>query len=218
VRNLAVLVVLLALAPCSSCDESRDAWLIEWPDCTLASDATFLDRRLDFSGCRVYWSPGDVVTVELMTPGTTGSFLAPGDGWLKMSLSGASEPDTRLTIVLAGTTGIPGALEPDQVTFLTDIFGQIDGSMKLNAKSLDVSGKRFSLSVTLDDVVRHRGAQPDRFAGTIQISAAASPGSRTDGQPGDPAGPVSLAGREPQSSSSARRATSLPASRNRPTP
>lgn len=110
-------VVLIALSGCSSEDENQ-LFTMETNACQLTSTARVAGNDARWAGCRAQFSgsPYNVLTMQFLTPGTTGSFISPGPGWLTISVSGESAEYTSLAVDDSDGSVLPVSVDPHSVS------------------------------------------------------------------------------------------------------
>jgi hypothetical protein len=169
----------------ASADASTSPWLIEWPDCTLGTKWG-QGQSIAWTHCRIYFSgaPTNILTIELMTSGTTGSMLSPGVGWTRLSM--APPIEARLMASQGQVAGaLPSMIAPGQM--LIDALDPqcamefVGGWMSTSAATLDFA--RLSLTSGLYAVCRSF-APHEYFDVGLTISAAAS-SIQPNGSPSD---------------------------------
>jgi hypothetical protein len=79
-------IVCVVVAGCGT--PSAQSFLLETTDCAVVNNFKVDGAATPWTDCRVYWSGSStsMLTVELTTPGTTGSFVAPAAGWARANL------------------------------------------------------------------------------------------------------------------------------------
>lgn len=175
--------------------QSAGPWLLESTDCALVNTFTFDGAPTAWTDCRAYWSgtPANVLSIELTTPGTTGSFLAPGQGWARASVH---VPSGEISGQLATTPYEPADVLPTAIpdaSIVLDLSlptcGNLGSSMLVTVDTMaDVGAESASFSMSLGGTCYRSGGQ-SMYSGGFIITAAAQAGSMTDGDPGTIVGP-----------------------------
>jgi hypothetical protein len=68
--------------------QSTETFIVETMDCAVVNNFTIDDQPTQWNDCRISWggSATEVLTVELTTSGTKGSFNAPDASWIRASV------------------------------------------------------------------------------------------------------------------------------------
>jgi hypothetical protein len=147
-------VTLLALVGCSGGGTSVDAapenaapWIVEHTGCTIDNTITVDGQPYGgWIGCRVYWSgaPNHVITFQLMSPGTAGSFEVPGDGWAAFSFS-LPAPGTLTTLPGPFPYELPTTVADGKIVEVG--FGACPPLMWSGQHEIEATGATFYSSV-----------------------------------------------------------------------
>jgi hypothetical protein len=178
------LAIGLSLVACTE-PEANPSWVMETTDCELATSATIGGEPALWVDCRAFWSglPFEILTVELLTAATTGSFIAPGPGWLSFSVSGKAPENATLVVDDTQASQVPVSVPehaisiyyftPDSDTgFPTKVLAE--GSVDVGSNLIDVSSSpSVSFSAVLEGVVLRPSANERiPLGGEIRIAAA----------------------------------------------
>jgi len=107
--RLAITLLLACTASCGT--DAGEDWTLEPNQCSLsAGTATIGGRPAQWTSCRAhYYADGQVLTIQLMRAGSSGSFLFPGAGWLNISVNLNTAERTTLPLRFAGSD-VPAAV------------------------------------------------------------------------------------------------------------
>jgi hypothetical protein len=107
--------IVLGLVGCGT--QSANSFLLETTDCALVNTFKAGGAATPWTDGRIYWTgaPNNILTVELTTPGVSGSFVSPGAGWIRASVSvPVGGVDSALAITPFPST-LPTTLTTDQI-------------------------------------------------------------------------------------------------------
>lgn len=170
--------------------QSMESFLLETPECSLFNNFQVDGTATPWNDCRVYWSgsPDDVLTVELTTPGTMGSFLAPAPSWVRASVTvdGGTGTTKRTAVPFSPTNVLPTALDADEIALTMPIAGCADltATMPMVDVMTDIGDRSVSFSMSLEGT-----CDQTTFTGGFIVSAAGRQGMVGGG---DPAATVSV--------------------------
>ena len=173
------------LAGCGA--TSNEPFLVDTADCALVNNFKVGGQATAWNDCRVYWagSPTNMLTVELTTSGTMGSFLAPAQTWIRASVQvPAGDVDATLHSIAHPATALPTTLAADQIAL--DLFiagcGNVGGNNLAPHTMADVGDRSASFSISLDGTCSEQTVMHP-FTGGFIVSAAAKAGTMPTGDP-----------------------------------
>lgn len=180
-RGSIVAVTITFLAACAKDDaESETSWTLNAAECTLATtNATIGGRPAQWTGCRArYDAASRVFTLQLLRSGTTGSFAAPGIGWLSISVHLLSDEYTTLPVRFAGADS-PAVVPVNTVsiTYRNDRGERVIGSgtLDVSANSINPYEAWFQMGGSLNGL--SLGAEGAGGSFRAEIGAAPPPSS-----------------------------------------
>ena len=176
------LALCLLLAGCGV--TSNEPFLVDTADCAVVNNFKIDDQATAWNDCRVYWSAAtNVLTVELTTPGTSGSFLAPAPAWIRASVQvPAGEVNATLQSVEHPVSTLPVSVAMGELALdlPTVQCGKL-ASVSVDTMA-DVGDRSASLSMSFNGTCTGQsGAHP--YSGGFIVSAAAKAGSTATGDP-----------------------------------
>ena len=126
-----------------------------------------------------------------MTPATTGSFIAPGHGWLSLSESGDTLDNTSVVVDDSGGSQVPTSVPTTAIAVYyftetgTKLFAR--GTVGLSNNTIGVGTPNYvSFGANLDGIMLPVSmTESHQLAGHIEVSAA---GAVDEGNPGDMGG------------------------------
>jgi hypothetical protein len=173
-------IVCLGLAGCGT--QSVDSFLLDTPDCAVVNTFKVDGAATPWTDCRVYWagSSTNIFTVELTTPGQSGSFVMPASSWIRASVFvPASGVDDSLAITPFASNALPTTLAANQLALDMPLACGNLGSMQGMVRTMaDVGNVSTSMSMSFN---LSCGAM--QLSGGFIVSAAAQEGSTTTGDP-----------------------------------
>jgi hypothetical protein len=136
--------------------QSAESFLLETNDCALVNNFKVDGAATAWTDCRTYWSgaPSNMLTVELTTPATTGSFVAPASGWARASVhvsDGGVDDDLAIKPFPAGalpTSRAAGDVGLDIPLTACGNVGAVTGTTRIMADVGDASVS-FSMAVNV---------------------------------------------------------------------
>ena len=171
-------IVCVVIMGCGT--QSTESFLIETTDCAVVNNFKVDGAATAWTDCRVYWSGAStsMLTVELTTPGTMGSFVMPATGWARANVyvpAGGVDGDHAIKPLAAGT--LPSSRADDEIGLDIPIaacgnIGVVAGTANAMADVGDGSVS-FSMSVNV-------------MCGTAQLTGGfivTASGSSTTGDP-----------------------------------
>jgi hypothetical protein len=190
----AAVIVCALVAGCGtqgSGPSGSGPFLLETTDCALVNNFMFDGAPTSWTDCRVYWSgqPTNIMTVELTVPATTGSFLAPGPGWVRASVHvPAGSINGGLTPTTQAAGALPTTVADDKIALdLTLPFCGNLGMSKFDpiATMADVGDESVSFSMSLSGTCPRSGTAA-QYSGGVILTAAAQDGAMTNADPATP--------------------------------
>jgi hypothetical protein len=172
-----------------ACQPHEGSFILELADCRLDGSAMVAGASSSFTGCRAYYgAETEVLTLQLVTEGTSGSFLEPGPGWLAMSVdSRESAPATLRVETAASAAPVPVQVPrgTSSVTYRDESMGQVPASGRISLSRFTFSRdqKRLEAEANLDGVQIGGGAGSRSLGGGFSLQAAATAGSGSGKSP-----------------------------------
>lgn len=170
--------------------KSNEPFLVETTDCAVVNNFKVDGQATTWNDCRVYWagSSTDVLTVELTTSGTTGSFLAPAPSWIRASVQvPAGDLNAMLHSIAHPPRSLPSSVAADQIAL--DLFvpscGNIGGNGLMVDTMADVGDRSASFSLSVDGTCSEQTVS-HAYTGGFIVSAAAKAGATTNADPATP--------------------------------
>ena len=174
----AAAIVCVVLMGCGT--QSASSFLLETTDCAVVNNFKADGAATPWSDCRVYWSGSStsMLTVELTTPGTSGSFVMPATSWARANVyvpADGVDGDHAIKPLAAGA--LPTSRAADEIGL--DIPIAACGNLNTATGTVDVMADvgdgsiSFSMSVAL-------------MCGTAQLTGGfivTASGSTTAGDP-----------------------------------
>ncbi len=121
----AALSVLLGLSACESSTSNGHSYELGPSECQLTSSLSG-PSGTTWSGCEMSFDASNVTyTWVLMPPGTSGSILSPGNGWIVMTLD-ANSPENATLSLSGQISTMPASVPIDQIVF---VYGTSGGRM-----------------------------------------------------------------------------------------
>lgn len=172
-RSFALAFVVLAACPQGPGDSP---WLLEQPQCHFTNGAP----------CRVFWTgyPDHLLMIELMSAGTTGSFVAPGPGWRRIAMWDKTATDGEKSIGLVSLLDhpqLPTSVQRDVVEFtLAPINYFYRGTITFADFVLEDEHVSFKATIDGEVYVPHSGTQPFTLTYDLSASGPSSGGGADD--------------------------------------
>jgi hypothetical protein len=170
--------------------KSNEPFLVDIADCALVNNFKVDNAPTAWNDCRVYWSGSstDILTVELTTPGTTGSFVAPAPSWIRASVQvPAGDLNAMLHSIAHPPRSLPSTVATDQLAL--DLFvsgcGNIGGNALMVDTMADVGDRSASFSLSVDGTCSEQTFS-HAYTGGFIVSAAAKAGAMTTADPATP--------------------------------
>lgn len=166
-------------------EEELSSFVVELDQCQASSSGTVGGVNANWVGCRAHFSgsPSNVLTMQFVTPGTTGSFIAPGPGWLTISVSVDSFEHTTLSIDNRDATVLPTNVSPTSAAvYYFDKNGRksfASGSLRVGRNTVYTALYQVVFDASLDDVtvnVNSLALVPTKLGGSIQLAPAGAGG------------------------------------------
>lgn len=176
---------VVALAGCGT--TSPAPFLIETTDCALVNNFTVNGAPSAWNDCRVYWSgaPDEMLTVELTTPGSSGSFLEPG-AWVRATahVPGGSLNGALTTVAYMPADVLPTSLAADQLALHMTIIGCGDvgssgGRLQMNTMA-EVGERSASFSMSVPTYTCYYSGGQAVLGGGFVVSASAAASAMAD--------------------------------------
>jgi hypothetical protein len=185
--------LVLMLSSCSAKATPTD-WSRDTNECQITSSATINGTSAGFVGCRVhYYADGEVVTVQLVTAGTSGSFLEPAPGWLVINTNANSPENATLTAgtVSGGVLPLSVPLNSASLIYVMSSGALASGSGPLQVGSNVVypSTREMDLNATFDGIILAASSGNLSMAGAVTVHAGAATGGGGGGGGGAGGGP-----------------------------
>jgi hypothetical protein len=173
------LALCLLAAGCGA--TSTEPFLVDTADCAVVNNFKIDNQATPWNDCRVYWAAGtDVLTVELTTPGTSGSFLAPAPAWIRASVQvPLGDVDAMLQSTAHPASTLPSSVAAGEIALdlVVADCGKLASGMSVDTMA-DVGDRSVSFSMSLSGTC---GAHA--YSGGFIVSAAAKAGSTATGDP-----------------------------------
>lgn len=167
--------------------KSSEPFLVETTDCALVNNFKVDNAPTAWNDCRVYWSGSstDILTVELTTSGTAGSFVAPAPSWIRASVQvPAGDINAMLHSIAHPPRSLPSSVAADQIAL--DLFvsgcGNIGGNGLVVDTMADVGERSASFSLSAEGSCMEQTFM-HAYAGGFIVSAAAKAGAMTNADP-----------------------------------
>jgi hypothetical protein len=187
----------MAAAGCSTADHDL-VW--ETSECRVTGDARVVDGNnapigSPFAGCRIhYFADGQILTVQLMAPGATGNFVAPGNGWLAVNENIQTAEQTSVSVD-GRLESLPVEMPANEaaIIYITPEGQKLGGTGTLGFGANILhhvpgsDGGAVEMELSFSGV--HFAAAGDAMTGSVSVVAqigglAASDGSTGSGNPG----------------------------------
>lgn len=172
----------------SSCDDDEGDALIEWDQdyCEISSNLTS-NEGLQWTAVRARYSGGDskILTVQLMTPGSSGNWILPGDGWITLSVQLESPISGTLKAVDSGT--LPTSLKTDEISayFTNPSSGYnipFTGTIEVSSNIIDRTHQTFMIGLDFTDAKLAGG---HTVKGSVFVSGENEDSGQNSGGTGD---------------------------------
>lgn len=174
--------------------KSNEPFLVETTDCAVVNNFKVDGQATAWNDCRVYWagSATDILTVELTTSGTTGSFVTPSPSWIRASVHvPAGDINAMLRSIAHPPRSLPSSVVADEIAL--DLFvagcGNIGGNGLMIDTMADVGDRSASFSLSADGSCMEQTFS-HTYTGGFIVSAAAKAGSMTTSDPNTVVGPL----------------------------
>jgi hypothetical protein len=153
--------------------QSTDSFIVETTDCAVVNNFMIDDQPTPWNDCRVYWGApaSDVLTVELTTSGTKGSFVAPDASWIRASVQ--APVNGMLTSATHASGSLPGEVAANMIAIDLPVgaCGNIASSGVMIDTMADVGSNGASFSMGFDGTCSAAGTTVT-FTGGFIVSAA----------------------------------------------
>ncbi|HEX5060597.1 MAG TPA: hypothetical protein VFV99_14615 [Kofleriaceae bacterium] len=178
-----MVLVCLAVAGCGV--KSNEPFLLDTADCSVVNNFKVDNQATPWTDCRAYWSgTSNVLTVELTTPASMGSFLAPAPMWIRASVQVDADVNATLRSVAHPASALPSTVASDQIAIdlVVPGCGNIGANGVMIKTMADVGDKSVGFSLGIDGTCSEQTVMHALSGGFI-VSAAAQAGSTAASDP-----------------------------------